>query len=97
MPKSLDGVLVVTIEHTSDEYACLRIQKELSERFGCEVLVVSRGVDVKLLSRDVVYHREKLGDYEIEVFAKTEADLAARLEMLHGLPRPAVVEARRDS
>lgn len=45
---------------------------------GLKCVVVPYSVDIKIIPATGVYHRERLGEYEIEIVAKTEEELLAR-------------------
>lgn len=78
------GIVVVTVDSdrfdTNNEDWLERVSASAQEQFpGMRVVVVPKGVNVKMLSVNGVYHYEHLDNYEIEIVARTEEDLRQRL------------------
>ncbi len=58
----------------------LQSLKDKTEKaLKCQVHFLPPGVKARLVFAHGVYHREKFGDYELEIVAKTEEDLLSRL------------------
>ncbi len=53
----------------------------------CQVVVIPSYMKLSLLPTHGVYHREKLGNYEREIWAANEEDMKARLAYLDHDPR----------
>ncbi len=83
-------ILLVTLGESyeaTDEHLEI-ITKKLEEKLpGYRVLVVPPGVTVKAFSAGMVYHRERLEKYEVEIVAQTEEELKSRLALI-GNPVP---------
>ena len=58
----------------------VRITTKMEQSTGLKTVVIPHGASVKVLPNGGVYHRERVGDYEIEIVARTEEGLKARLE-----------------
>ncbi len=55
------------------------ILQSLTKALNCQVHFLPPGVKARVVLAQSVYHREKFGDYELEIVAKTEEDLLSRL------------------
>ena len=76
-------VFEVCESYFEDEVRLIKLQEKIYSRLppGSKFVVVPPGIKVKVLPTRGVYHREVLGDYEIEIIAKTEDDLRSRLNL----------------
>ena len=90
-------VIVELSEGTWREEDAVRIGDKLSEKLGIKVIVVPHGIKVKALFLGGVYHRERLGDYEVEVIANNEEDLKKRLQIGELVSREVVSESSHDA
>ena len=80
-----DVLLVFHIESTAEE-DLVRVQERLTKLLnGYRVVVLPNGVEVTAIpAAGMVYHRERLGEVEVEIIAKTEEDLRQRLALVLG-------------
>ena len=74
-------LLVFHAPEGMDEWQTYFMQSNLEKRLqDFRILVIPAGVDVKALPiNGAVYHRERIGQAEVEIIANTEEELCRRL------------------
>lgn len=89
-----EGILVLTLPPAyddPDDVPIQKLEKAVQDRYKGPTLIIPHGSTIKILVPGGSYHREKLGDYEIELMAPTEAELNTRLERSMTNPPPSSV------
>lgn len=77
-------VLLIQVDERIDLKEAEKVSNEIKKELpNAKVFVIPNGYEVKTLYTNGVYHRERCGDYEYEIFAKTEEDLKKRLEIIN--------------